>query len=164
MPYGYFNKSWLLPTLKEHGYALVHWSFGEDWMAWRWKDPKTKTTKIVLSPDVLAAEYIRNAKPGAVFLFHDGGRHRERTLAAVTIVIDDLGKERLSIYSRPRDVSRFRNARTRIRIAGPFNADRPISTLMLSDRKALGNSERSCSWSLHCRLCAAPISWTIFIS
>jgi peptidoglycan/xylan/chitin deacetylase (PgdA/CDA1 family) len=93
MPYGYFNKSWLLPTLKEHGYALVHWSFGEDWMAYRWKDPLTKTTKLILTPDVMADDYIKNAQPGAVFLFHDGGRHRERTLAAVTTVIDALEKK-----------------------------------------------------------------------
>lgn len=90
MPYGYFNHTWLLPLLKKHGYALVHWSFGEDWMAYRWQDPKAKTGKIVLTPDVMAEDYIRNAKPGAVFLFHDGGRHRERTLAAVKIVVQTL--------------------------------------------------------------------------
>jgi peptidoglycan/xylan/chitin deacetylase (PgdA/CDA1 family) len=80
MPYGYFNHTWLLPTLKEHGYALVHWSFGTDWIL---KKPE----------DQMIHEYIANAKPGAVFLFHDGGRHREKTLAVVTAVIEALEKK-----------------------------------------------------------------------
>ena len=80
MPYGYYNKTWLLPTLKEHGYALVHWSFGTDW-------------KLALPADEMIRLYIAHAKPGAVFLFHDGGRHREKTLAAVTAVIDALEKK-----------------------------------------------------------------------
>jgi len=77
MPYGYYNKTWLLPTLKEQGYALVHWSFGTDWLL---KKPEEDMVK----------EYLANAKPGAVFLFHDGGRHREKTLAVVTQVIHEL--------------------------------------------------------------------------
>src|SRR5258708_35921262 len=77
MPYGYYNRSWLMPLMKEHGYALVHWSYGEDW-------------KRLIPEDKMIRDYIANAKPGAVFLFHDGGRHREKTLAAVTAVIDPL--------------------------------------------------------------------------
>jgi peptidoglycan-N-acetylglucosamine deacetylase len=104
MPYGYFNHTWLLPTLKENGYALVHWSFGEDWMLKR-KPPCVhgkpsqenldcaSEPEVTLTPEILAADYIQNAKPGAVFLFHDGGRHRERTLAALQIVIPELEKE-----------------------------------------------------------------------
>lgn len=80
MPYGYFNHSWLMPTLKEHGYALVHWSFGEDW-------------KLGIPEDQLAKDYIAHARPGGVFLFHDGGRHREKTFAALTTVVDTLEKE-----------------------------------------------------------------------
>lgn len=77
MPYGYFNKTWLLPTLKENGYALVHWSFGTDWL-------------LKKSAEEMAKEYIAHAKPGAVFLFHDGGRKREKTLQAVTTVVETL--------------------------------------------------------------------------
>lgn len=77
MPHGYYNRTWLLPTLKEHGYALVHWTFGTDWF-------------LKKTPEQMAAEYIRNARPGAVFLFHDGGRHREKTLAALRIVVPAL--------------------------------------------------------------------------
>jgi len=80
MPYGAFgkyNRAWLLPTLKEHGYALVHWSFGEDWIT---KIPEEK----------MVQDYVAHAKPGAVFLFHDGGRKREKTVKVVTQVIDIL--------------------------------------------------------------------------
>lgn len=93
MPYGYFNRTWLLPTLKENGYALVHWSFGEDWMLKRHSAHESKTdSSVMLTPEVLAADYIKNARPGAVFLFHDGGRHRERTLGALQIVVPELEK------------------------------------------------------------------------
>lgn len=80
MPYGAFgknNRAWLLPTLKEQGYALVHWSFGCDW-------------HLKYTAEEMAQQYIKAAKPGAVFLFHDGGRRREKTLAAVEMVIRDL--------------------------------------------------------------------------
>jgi peptidoglycan/xylan/chitin deacetylase (PgdA/CDA1 family) len=80
MPYGYFNRTWLLPTLKENGYALVHWSYGTDW-------------HLKMTAEEMTAGYLNNAKPGAVFLFHDGGRHREKTLQAVTTVIETLEKE-----------------------------------------------------------------------
>ena len=93
MPYGYFNKTWLLPTLKEHDYALVHWTFGEDWLTKRPAGKNAPSEWVTLTPEVLAADYIKNARPGAVFLFHDGGRRRERTFAALKIVIDALEKE-----------------------------------------------------------------------
>src|ERR1019366_3515538 len=88
--------TWLFPTLKEHGYALVHWTYGEDWLQKRRptkKSAESDSAPVVLTPEVLAADYIANARPGAVFLFHDGGRRRERTLAAVTNVVETLEKE-----------------------------------------------------------------------
>jgi peptidoglycan/xylan/chitin deacetylase (PgdA/CDA1 family) len=80
MPYGYFNHTWLLPTLKENGYALVHWSYGTDW-------------HLEMSVDQMVQGYLTHAEPGAVFLFHDGGRHREKSLAAATAVINALEKK-----------------------------------------------------------------------
>jgi peptidoglycan/xylan/chitin deacetylase (PgdA/CDA1 family) len=41
----------------------------------------------------MAEEYIAHAKPGAVFLFHDGGRRREKTLEAVSRVVEALEKK-----------------------------------------------------------------------
>jgi peptidoglycan/xylan/chitin deacetylase (PgdA/CDA1 family) len=75
--YGKFNKAWLIPLLTERGYALVHWSFGTDWF-------------LKMTPEEMASAYIKNAFPGAVFLMHDGGRHRDKTLAALKIVIPAL--------------------------------------------------------------------------
>lgn len=80
MPYGYMNHTWLLPALKKEGYALVHWSFGKEGV----RD---------LSPAEMAEAYIRHARPGDIFLFHDGGRHREKTLEALKLVVDDLQKK-----------------------------------------------------------------------
>ena len=90
--FGKYNRAWLLPTLKEKGYALVHWTFGEDWLTKRKASLEHNATPswVNLTPETLASDYIANAHAGAVFLFHDGGRHRERTLAALKIVIPAL--------------------------------------------------------------------------
>lgn len=80
MPYGYTNRTWLLPTLKKQGYALVHWSFGKEGV----RD---------MSASEMATHYIKNAKPGSIFLFHDGGRRREKTLEAMMTVVEELQKQ-----------------------------------------------------------------------
>ena len=80
MPHGAFgkyNRAWLLPTLQAKGYALVHWTYGTDWF-------------LKKSAQQMADDYIHNAGPGAVFLMHDGGRHREKTFEALQIVIPAL--------------------------------------------------------------------------
>jgi len=41
----------------------------------------------------MADEYLKNAHPGAIFLFHDGGRHREKTLAALQIILSALEQQ-----------------------------------------------------------------------
>jgi peptidoglycan-N-acetylglucosamine deacetylase len=76
MPYGYFNHTWLLPTLKAGGYALVHWTYDHE------KRGETAESE--------AEQYIAHARPGAIFLFHDGGRHREKTLEIVRNVVLSL--------------------------------------------------------------------------
>jgi peptidoglycan/xylan/chitin deacetylase (PgdA/CDA1 family) len=78
--YGKFNRDWMNPYLKEHGYSLVHWSFGEDWL-------------LKNSAEKMEADYIANAAPGAVFLMHDGGRHREKTWQVLQVVIPALEKK-----------------------------------------------------------------------
>jgi len=81
MPHGYFNKTWLLPTLKEHHYALVHWSYGCDW-------------KIQQSGEEMAKGYMAHAGRGAVFLFHDGGRKfRPKTFHALTTSVKMLQEQ-----------------------------------------------------------------------
>jgi len=76
MPYGYFNHTWLLPTLKSEGYALVHWTYDHE--------------KRGEAAGEAAEQYIAHARPGAIFLFHDGGRHREKTLDIVRNVVLSL--------------------------------------------------------------------------
>ncbi len=76
MPYGYFNHTWLLPTLKSQGYALVHWTYDHE--------------KHGEAAADAAEQYIAHARPGAIFLFHDGGRHREKTLDIVRNVVLSL--------------------------------------------------------------------------
>jgi peptidoglycan-N-acetylglucosamine deacetylase len=78
--YGKFNKDWLLPLLKERGYALVHWTHGSDW--------HMKNTA-----EKMASEYIAAARPGAVFLMHDGGRRREKTFEALKIMVPTLKRK-----------------------------------------------------------------------
>lgn len=77
MPHGYYNKTWLLPLCKKLGYSLVHWSYGDDW-------------HLKLSEDEMAKGYLAGARPGAVFLFHDGGRKREKTYQALQKVLAEL--------------------------------------------------------------------------
>ena len=92
--YGKFNRAWLIPDLKKRGVALVHWSFGEDWLKKRpGKDAAGKKIDVRLTSDVIAADYIRNAQPGAVFLMHDGGRHREKTFEALQVIVPALEKQ-----------------------------------------------------------------------
>jgi peptidoglycan-N-acetylglucosamine deacetylase len=79
MPYGYLNKTWLLPTLRAEGYALVHWTYVHEVP----REP----------PEVAAGFYIKRAKPGAIFLFHDGGPRRDRMLATLRIILETLEKD-----------------------------------------------------------------------
>jgi len=57
----------------------VHWSYVHD--------APTET------PEQAAAQYVAHAKPGAIFLFHDGGRHREKMLNVVTAILNTLGPQ-----------------------------------------------------------------------
>ncbi|MFA5975947.1 MAG: polysaccharide deacetylase family protein [Elusimicrobiota bacterium] len=77
MPYGYFNRRWLLPALKSEKYALVHWSYEKEGV------PE-------MTSQQMAQAYIDHAKPGAIFLFHDGGRRREKTFETMKTVITTL--------------------------------------------------------------------------
>lgn len=78
---GSYNRHWLMPYLKEHGYALVHWSYGSDWVGLNTR-----------SAEQIAQDYLKNSHPGAILLFHDGGRRREKTLAALKIILPELEK------------------------------------------------------------------------
>jgi len=77
MPYGY-SRAWVRPIAKEQGYVLVNWTFGCDW---RKMEPEAKRTA-----------YLKAIHPGAIFLMHDGGVHREGTLYALEGLVSELKK------------------------------------------------------------------------
>lgn len=82
MPYGY-SKSWARETAVRFGYTMVNWTFGCDWNK--------------MSADQLLAAYIKNIRPGAIFLMHDGGSNRQRTWEMLPGLIDELQRRGYAI-------------------------------------------------------------------
>jgi peptidoglycan/xylan/chitin deacetylase (PgdA/CDA1 family) len=78
MPNG-FAKRWARDIAKEKGYVMINWTFGCDW---------TKG-----SGRQFAESYVKHIGPGAIFLMHDGGKDRSRTLEALTAVIVEAEKQ-----------------------------------------------------------------------
>ncbi|OGS18953.1 MAG: hypothetical protein A2219_08005 [Elusimicrobia bacterium RIFOXYA2_FULL_50_26] len=74
MPHGYV-RPWVKKTARDTGHILVNWTFGCDWKP--------------LSPEDIAAAYGTNIRSGAIFLMHDGGRNRARTLDALPKIIEE---------------------------------------------------------------------------
>lgn len=72
MPHG-IDRPWINVAAKRAGHILVNWTFGMDWSR--------------KSAEELSREYVDAIRPGAILLFHDGGRRRERTIAAAEAVI-----------------------------------------------------------------------------
>lgn len=72
MPHG-VDRPWVKEAARDTGFVLVNWSFGEDWL------PKSE-------PE-LEHDYIHALKPGAIFLMHDGGTKREKSLQAAEALI-----------------------------------------------------------------------------
>lgn len=84
MPHGYM-KPWSREIAAAKGYTMVNWGFGCDW-------------KKMSGPD-LAAMYIKNIKPGAIFLMHDGGRNRQSTVEALPQVIEAIREKGLKVVT-----------------------------------------------------------------
>lgn len=84
MPHGYVRK-WVKEAAGKRGYVLVNWSFGCDWQK--------------MSADEMAAGYIRSIKPGAIFLFHDGGKGRQTTVEILPKIIEKIQKNGYKILS-----------------------------------------------------------------
>ncbi|OGR52251.1 MAG: hypothetical protein A3I11_05355 [Elusimicrobia bacterium RIFCSPLOWO2_02_FULL_39_32] len=84
MPHGY-HRAWMKEIAKEFNICLVNWTFGKDWLK--------------ISEDRLSKEYLQNLKPGAILLFHDGGRHREKTLNLLPLIIEEAKKRDFSIIT-----------------------------------------------------------------
>lgn len=84
MPHGYM-KPWSREIAGAHGYTMVNWTFGCDWKK--------------MSGEELAAAYIKNIKPGAILLMHDGGKYRGTTVEALPRVIEEIRKKGLKIVT-----------------------------------------------------------------
>ena len=72
MPNG-IDRPWIRDAARQVGYTLINWSYGADW---------NKGTAEELLPG-----YLKAIRPGAILLFHDGGKDRSRTLTIVDAVI-----------------------------------------------------------------------------
>lgn len=82
MPHG-IDRPWIKETAREMGYTLVNWTYGADW------SPQ--------SYEQLLPGYLKAIKPGAIFLFHDGGRNRVKSLQLTEAVILEAKKQGYSI-------------------------------------------------------------------
>lgn len=72
MPHG-IDRPWIKDAAREMGYALVNWTYGADWLA----KP---------APQLLPG-YLEAVRPGALLLFHDGGRNRAKSIQLAEAVI-----------------------------------------------------------------------------
>ncbi len=74
MPHG-VDRPWVKEAARESGFILVNWTFGQDWLT---------------SPEpVLEKGYLKALKPGAIFLLHDGGNKREKSLQITEALIKE---------------------------------------------------------------------------
>ena len=81
MPNGY-DRDWVRKVAARKGYIMVNWTYGSDWT----KIPEAK----------MAAEYLRNLKPGVIFLMHDGGgKNREKTLRITEQILKEAARKGL---------------------------------------------------------------------
>ena len=72
MPHG-VDRPWVREVAKEAGFVLVNWTYGADW---------TQT-----SDEELEKSYVKAIQPGAILLFHDGGKNREKSLRLTAAVL-----------------------------------------------------------------------------
>lgn len=72
MPHG-IDRPWIKEAAKETGFILVNWTYGADWLS--------------TPEDQLERSYVKAIEPGAIFLFHDGGSKRDKSLKLTEAVI-----------------------------------------------------------------------------
>lgn len=65
MPNGYYRK-WMNDIVKNFGYKVINWTFGCDWHN--------------ISEEEMLEKYIKALQPGGIYLFHDGGKDRKKTI------------------------------------------------------------------------------------
>ena len=78
MPHG-IDRPWIKAAAREMGYALVNWTYGADWQPG--------------SAEQLLPGYLAAIRPGAILLFHDGGRDRSKSLKLAEAVIQSARQQ-----------------------------------------------------------------------
>ncbi|MCS7151666.1 MAG: polysaccharide deacetylase family protein [Endomicrobia bacterium] len=66
MPNGYYRQWMDEVIMHKFGYKVINWTFGCDWHNY--------------TEDEMFKKYINALQPGGIYLFHDGGKHRDRTV------------------------------------------------------------------------------------
>jgi len=84
MPHG-IDRPWIKDVAKEEGYVLVNWTYGSDWHN--------------LPVEEMKEGYLKAIRPGAILLFHDGGRIREKSLVLTEFMIDKANKSHVLIQT-----------------------------------------------------------------
>jgi len=98
MPNGY-DRDWVRKVAARKGYVLVNWGYGSDWT----RVPEDKMT----------AEYLKNLKPGAILLLHDGGgKSREKTLRISEKLLQEAARKGLKAVALDELLDMRRPAKT----------------------------------------------------
>lgn len=73
MPNGFY-KTWMDDIVTQFGYKVVNWTFGYDWHN--------------VGEEELYVRYRDALSPGTIFLFHDGGKNRKKTVKVLQQLIE----------------------------------------------------------------------------
>jgi peptidoglycan/xylan/chitin deacetylase (PgdA/CDA1 family) len=73
MPNGYY-KNWVSDIAKKYGYKIVNWTFGCDWHNY--------------TEEEMVKRYKEALQPGCIYLFHDGGKNRRKTVNVLHQLIE----------------------------------------------------------------------------
>lgn len=81
MPNGY-DRPWVRKVAARKGYIIVNWTYGSDWTR--------------AGEEAMTADYLKNVKPGAILLLHDGGgKGREKTLRITEQILLEAARKGL---------------------------------------------------------------------
>ncbi|HOX23187.1 MAG TPA: polysaccharide deacetylase family protein, partial [Elusimicrobiales bacterium] len=81
IPYG-VSKKWALQSAAKAEHLVVNWTYGVD-------------TRLEKTKEEMYDEYQANLRPGAIFLFHDGGRHKPKTIWVVEKLLEECRRRGL---------------------------------------------------------------------
>ncbi|MFN3550409.1 MAG: polysaccharide deacetylase family protein [Endomicrobiia bacterium] len=73
LPNGFYRK-WVDDVVKKYAYKVINWSYGCDWLN--------------ISEEEMFKRYISSLEPGGIYLFHDGGKDRKKTIKVLEQFIE----------------------------------------------------------------------------